>query len=57
MRSPEVTGGQKEVKFEKYTQGLHFWNAYYYDIPDQYRIWHFDLKSHLKSPEVTELDS
>ena len=32
LRSPEVTEGQKEVKFEKYTQGPH--------------LWHFDPKGH-----------
>ena len=54
--SLEVTISHWRSKFWKYTQGLHFRNAYYYDIPDQYKLWHFDLKNHLRSPKVTQLD-
>ena len=52
-RSPEFTGGQKEVKIEIFTQGLNFWHLCSYYILDQYCQWHFDLKSYKMSPEVT----
>ena len=44
QRSLEVTGGHKEVKFGKCTQGLNFWHSYPYYIPDQNRLCHFDPK-------------
>ena len=46
MRSPEVTGGQKEVKIEILTHGLNFWHEFSYYIPDPQRLWHFDPKLH-----------
>ena len=36
-----------------FTQRLHFWHAFSYDILDQHKLWYFDLKSHKRTPEVT----
>ena len=36
--SPEVSGGQKEVKVVKRTQGLNFMDEFSYDIPDPHML-------------------
>ena len=48
QRSPEIKGGQ----IWRINPGC----IYYYDTPDQYKLRHFDLKSYLRSSEVTQLD-
>ena len=41
-----INGGQKEVKFEKYTQGLNFRDEFSHDIPDKHILWNTDPKLH-----------
>ena len=33
QKTLEVTGGQKEINFEKYNKGPNFWNRYSYTMP------------------------
>ena len=49
----EVTGGLREVKFEKNAQETNFWHVYLCDIPEIHMLWHFDPKIDKRSTEVT----
>ena len=45
-RPPEVTGGQKEIKFEKWTKEPTFSHTHSYDILDQLGLGNFYRKCH-----------